>query len=51
MIKPLSLEALTHLLSGAMDDAAVWIARNENEQQALAEAQQALEALLEGIKI
>ena len=50
LIKPLSTDALAHLLSGAMDEAAVWIARCEDTERALTEAQQALEALLNGLQ-
>ncbi len=50
LIKPLSTDALAHLLSGAMDEAAVWIAKCEDIERALAEAQQALESLLVGLK-
>lgn len=49
LIKPLSRDAATHLLSGAMDEAAVWIARCDDSKQALAEAQMALESLLDGL--
>ncbi len=49
LIKPLSTDALAHLLSGAMDEAAVWIAKCDNIERALAEAQQALESLLVGL--
>jgi len=50
LIKPLSTDALAHLLSGAMDEAAVWIARCEDTERALTQAQQALEALLNGLR-
>lgn len=49
-IKPLPIEALAHLLSGAMDEAAVWIAQSKNSPKALKEAQNALEVLLESLK-
>ena len=49
LIKPLSKDAVAHLLSGAMDEAAVWIARCEDREQALAEAQMVLECLLDGL--
>ena len=44
------LEALTHILSGAMDEAAVWVAQSEDPQRALKDAKLALKILLEGIK-
>ena len=46
IIKPLPVEALTHLLSGAMDEAAVWIAQSPNSKKALKEALSTLETLL-----
>ncbi len=49
IIKPLSTDALAHLLSGAMDEAAVWVARREDTDRALAEAQHALESLISGL--
>lgn len=51
MIQPLPLEALTHLISGAMDEAALWIAQSENPQEALVDAQRTLEIVLNGLKI
>ncbi len=50
MIKPISVDALAHLLSGAMDEAAVWIAQSRNPSLALPQAQQTLRRLLEGLK-
>jgi AcrR family transcriptional regulator len=49
VIKSLSTDALAHLLSGAMDEAAVWIAKSDDKDRALAEAQIALEVLLSGV--
>ena len=49
VIKLLSKDAVAHMLSGAMDEAAVWIARCDDRQHALAQAQEALESLLEGL--
>ena len=51
LIKPLSKDAVAHLLSGAMDEAAVWIARCEDHERALADAQRSLEALLDGLRV
>jgi len=45
-IKPLPIAALTHLLSGAMNEAALWIAQSRDPRQALAEAVITLETLL-----
>ena len=49
-IKSLPIEALAHLLSGAMDEAAVWIAQSKNSPMALKEAQNALEVLMESLR-
>jgi len=46
---PLSTDAVAHFLSGAMDEAAVWIARCDDHEHALEEAQEALESLLDGL--
>lgn len=50
MVKPIAVDAMAHLLSGAMDEAAVWIAQSDNSPRALSEAQQTLENLLVGLK-
>ena len=50
LLKPLSADALAHLLSGAMDEAAVWVGRCEDTDRALTEAQQALESLIIGLQ-
>jgi len=44
-IKPLPLDALAHLLNGAMDEAAVWIARSENPGRTIQESKVVLAAL------
>ena len=49
-LPPLPLDALTHLLSGAMNEAAVWIATAKDPQNALAEATQALTHLLASLR-
>jgi AcrR family transcriptional regulator len=49
VIKPLSKDAVACMLSGAMDEAAVWIARCDDRERALAQAQEALESLLDGL--
>jgi AcrR family transcriptional regulator len=46
LIKPLPMTALTRLLSGAMNEAALWIAQAADPPQALAECKLALEGLL-----
>lgn len=50
LIQTKSVDALTHLLSGAMNEAALWIAAAENPQQALVEAGDTLERLLNGLR-
>jgi AcrR family transcriptional regulator len=49
-LPPLPLDALTHLLSGAMNEAALWIAQSEDPKSALAEATQALKYLLASLR-
>lgn len=49
-IEPLPVDALTHLLSGAMNEAALWIARSDRTEQALADASLTLEYLLEALR-
>ena len=51
IIQALPVEALAHLLSGAMDEAAVWIAQSEDPQLSLSQAQKTLEVLLSSLKI
>ncbi|HMQ56861.1 MAG TPA: TetR/AcrR family transcriptional regulator, partial [Anaerolineae bacterium] len=50
LIKPLPLEALAHLLSGAMNEAVLWIAQAERPDQALGEATEALNTLLAALR-
>jgi AcrR family transcriptional regulator len=50
-IKPLPLTALHHLLSGAMNEAALWIAQADDPQQALHESTIALEGLLGPLQV
>ena len=51
LIRPLPVNALAHLLSGAMDEAAVWIAHCADSQKALSQAQTSLEVLLDSLRI
>jgi AcrR family transcriptional regulator len=46
----LPLDALTHLLSGAMNEAALWIAQAPDPQAALAEGVEALTYLLKALR-
>lgn len=50
IFKPIPVAALTHLLSGAMNEAALWVAQAADREQALADANQALEQLLWGLR-
>jgi AcrR family transcriptional regulator len=45
-----STEAVAHLLSGAMNEAALWIARAPSPERALGEATEALELLLGALR-
>ena len=51
VIRPLPVEALAHLLSGAMDEAAVWIAQAPDSKKALKEVQCTLETLLTPLRL
>lgn len=50
-LQPLPITALTRLLSGAMNEAALWIAQSSNPQTALAESILTLEALLQPLRV
>lgn len=50
-IAALPVEALAHILSGAMDEAAMWIAQSDNKEKAFKDAQISIARLLEGLKI
>ncbi len=47
----LPLDALVHLLSGAMNEAALWIAQAKQPQDALRDAEAALRRLLDGLRV
>ncbi|MFD0868340.1 TetR/AcrR family transcriptional regulator [Paenibacillus residui] len=49
-LKPVSIEALTHALSGAMNEAALWMAQMPEEGQPLEETMTVISLLLEGFK-
>ncbi|MCM3762898.1 TetR/AcrR family transcriptional regulator [Alkalihalobacillus oceani] len=51
MIKPISIEAMTHCLSGAMNEAALWIAEHPDRQQAIDQVMDSLRVLLYGFKM
>lgn len=45
-----SIDAVTFLLVGAMNEAAMWIARSEEPQAALVQAQENLRAMINGLR-
>lgn len=49
-LKPVSINALTHLLSGAMNEGVLWVAQMSDQEQALADIQTALSLLLDGYR-
>jgi AcrR family transcriptional regulator len=50
IIQTSSVEAFTHLLSGAMNEAALWIARSPQPKKTLVEATKTLEHLLNSVR-
>jgi hypothetical protein len=50
MLKPLPVAALTHALSGAMNELALWIAQSPDPTSALSDAQQVLNDMLIAMK-
>ncbi|MBD0382669.1 TetR/AcrR family transcriptional regulator [Paenibacillus sedimenti] len=49
-LKTVSIDALTHLLSGAMNEAVLWIAQMPDQQQSLEETTTAIALMLEGFR-
>lgn len=49
-LKPVSINALTHLLSGAMNEGVLWVAQMSDQEQALTDIQTALSLLLDGYR-
>jgi AcrR family transcriptional regulator len=49
-LQGLSIDALAYLLSGAMNEAALWIAQAEQQDTALESAVSALDALIDGLR-
>ncbi|GED66351.1 TetR family transcriptional regulator [Brevibacillus reuszeri] len=49
-LKSFSINAMTHLLSGAMNEGVLWVAQMPDQEQALLEIKTALSLLLEGWK-
>ncbi len=50
LLVPAPLEALTQLLSGAMNELALWVAQSADREQAMREAESALETVLAGLR-
>lgn len=50
LIKPISVEAMTHCLSGSMNEAVLWIANHLDQKNALEEAMIVLRLFLEGLR-
>ena len=48
--RPASIEAMTHFLSGALNESALWIAQMPDQQQALEETMTVIALLVEGLK-
>lgn len=49
-LRPVSIDALTHLLSGAMNEAVLWISETLNQEKSLEEISAAMTLLLEGYR-
>ncbi|SER55625.1 transcriptional regulator, TetR family [Gracilibacillus ureilyticus] len=49
-LKEISIDAVTHSLSGAMNEAALWIAEQRDRQKRIGEAVDTIILLLEGVK-
>lgn len=49
-LKPVSIDALTHSLSGALNESALWIAQMPLNQQSLKETMTVISLLLRGLK-
>ncbi|WGV62185.1 TetR/AcrR family transcriptional regulator [Brevibacillus brevis] len=49
-IRPVSIDALTHLLSGAMNEAVLWISETPDQEKSLEEISAAMTLLLEGYR-
>ncbi|NIX15533.1 MAG: TetR/AcrR family transcriptional regulator, partial [Candidatus Dadabacteria bacterium] len=51
VIETRSLEALAHLLSGAMNEAALWIIKSKNHKRSLDELMEVIETILNSFKV
>ncbi|MEF3308744.1 TetR/AcrR family transcriptional regulator [Paenibacillus sp. GYB004] len=50
ILQPVSIDALTPVISGALNEAALWIAQQPDEKQALADSMTAVSLMLNGFK-
>ncbi len=50
LLKPISIEAMTHCLSGAMNEAVLWIADRLDQKEVIEEAMVVLKHMLLGLK-
>ncbi|MDF2658730.1 MAG: transcriptional regulator, TetR family protein [Paenibacillus sp.] len=50
ILQPVSVDALTPVISGALNEAALWIAQQPDEKQALADSMTAVSLMLNGFK-
>jgi len=51
LFKAVTPEVITHVLSGAINEASIWVAEQENREKALTESMFAIEGILKGFKI
>lgn len=49
-LKPVSIDALTHLLSGAMNEAVLWVAQMPDQEKSLQDVQATISLMLDGYK-
>jgi len=50
ILQPVSVDALTPVISGALNEAALWVAQQPDEKQALADSMTAVSLMLNGFK-
>ena len=50
LLKPLPLEALTHIISGATNEAVLWISRHKNQKQARSESGEVFNVILNALR-
>lgn len=49
-LKPVSIDALTHILSGAMNEAVLWVAQMPDQEKSLQDVQATISLMLDGYK-